>query len=155
MHTTHDSDREVPARLLALMVAANGRIDERELHALDELGAFERLRVARARFVEMARECLEQQGEPPCDLPWLRSFDRLDVDRLLGAVVEPQHRLLLCRLAAAVITADGRVSDDERAVYDQMLTRWRVSPQMVARAIRSYAPPLTGAVPACDSQVSV
>ncbi len=59
------------------------------------------------------------------------------VDDLLDAIDDPRQRLLMCRLAAAVITADGRVSSDERLVYDRMRVRWGISEPMVAQAIRS------------------
>ena len=39
--TTHET--ESAARLLALVLAANGHLDARELTTLDELDAFERL----------------------------------------------------------------------------------------------------------------
>ncbi len=44
-------------------------------------------------------------------------------------------RILVCRLAAAVVTADGRVTHDERLVYDHALVRWRISQSDVTHAI--------------------
>ena len=126
---------EARARVLALMVAANGRVDPRELQALDELGAFERIGVTRERFVALAEECLQDVGASLAEATWLRARDQAYLDRLLEAVTEPDERLLLCRLAAAVVTADGRVSGDERLVYDHVLARWRVSRVMVTQAI--------------------
>jgi len=38
-----------------------------------------------------------------------------------------ESRVLVCRLAAAVITADGLVTHDERLVYEHALARWRIS----------------------------
>lgn len=43
------------ASVLALMVAANGRIDPREMQTLDALQAFERLGIRRDRFLERER----------------------------------------------------------------------------------------------------
>ncbi len=126
---------EARARVLALMVAANGRVDPRELQALDELGAFERIGVTRERFVALAEECLQDVGASLAEATWLRARDQAYLDRLLEAVTDPDERLLLCRLAAAVVTADGRVSGDERLVYDHVLARWRVSRVMVTQAI--------------------
>ena len=57
------------------------------------------------------------------------------IDAMLDRVDEPRERLLLCRLAAAVITADGVVSVDERMVYGHVLVRWRISQSMVTQAI--------------------
>lgn len=126
---------EAAARVLAVMVAANGRIDARELEALDELEAFARLGVPQERFVVLARECLDEIGSGLGECSWLRAREMVYLDRLLDAVTDPAQRLLLCRLAAAVVTADGRVTNDERLVFDHVLARWRISRAMVTDAI--------------------
>lgn len=130
-----EANVEARARVLALMVAANGRVDPRELQVLDDLDAFERVGVTRERFVALAEECLQDMGAGLAEATWLRARDQAYLDRLLEAVTDPNERLLLCRLAAAVVTADGRVSGDERLVFDHVLARWRVSRVMVTQAI--------------------
>lgn len=131
---------EAAARVLAVMVAANGHIDARELEALDELEAYARLGVPRERFVGLARECLHEIGSGLGECSWLRARDMAYIDRLLDAVTDAPRRLLLCRLAAAVITADGRVTNDERLVFDHVLARWRISRSMVTEAILHDGP---------------
>ena len=126
---------EAAASVLALMVAANGRIDPREMQRLDELQAFERLGIRRERFLDLARGCLDDVGSTLCECSWLRSPALAYIDALLDRVDDPAHRMLVCRLAAAVITADGCISVDERMVYDHVLGRWRVSRSMVTQAI--------------------
>lgn len=130
---------EAPARVLALMVAANGRFDPKELETLEGLHAFERLSVPRERFERLVEDCLKSVGHALGECSWLRAPDQDYINRLLDAVVDPKQRLLLCRLAAAVITADGRVTNDERLVYEHALTHWHVSAAMVAQAIREDA----------------
>jgi len=126
---------DASARVLALMVAANGHIDPRELEALDELDAFASLGVPRERFVTLAQDCLRELGPGLEECSWLRSRDIAYVDQLLEAVPDPQQRLLVCRLAAAVVTADGRLSCGERLVYDHVLARWHITRSMVTEAI--------------------
>ena len=126
---------DASARVLALMVAANGHIDPRELQALDELEAFACLGVSRARFVALARDCLQEVGSGLEEYSWLRARDMAYVDQLLDAVPDAQQRLLVCRLAAAAVTADGRVSGGERLLYDHVLARWRINRSMVTEAI--------------------
>lgn len=128
-------ETESAARLLALVVASNGRVDARELAMLDELDAFERLGVTRARVIGLAHGSLQQQGEHPKPHLWLSLDEQLQLDRLLDDVADPAQRLLLCRLAAAVVTADGRVTSDERLVYTHMLSHWGISDAMVTQAI--------------------
>lgn len=130
---------DASARVLALMVVANGAIDPKELATLEELDAFRRIGVPRERFEALADDCLKTFGQHLGECSWLRAPDQVYVDRLLDAIDDPAQRLLLCRLAAAAITADGHVSSDERLVYEHALTRWRIDQTMVAQAIRQDA----------------
>lgn len=127
---------EAAARVLALLVVANGRIDPREMETLEALQAFDRLGVRRERFVELARGCLDKVGSTLRDCSWLRAPDAAYIDALLQRVEDPARRMLVCRLAEAAITADGCVSMDERMVYEHVLGRWRICPSMVTQAIR-------------------
>jgi hypothetical protein len=125
------------ARVLALMVAANGRIDERELQTLERLDAFRRLRVTRHRFVELTLGCLDVIGGGFSKQVWLCATQVAYIDAMLDEVREPSSRLLVCRLAAAVLVADGRITNDERILYLRTLARWHISQMMVCRAIMS------------------
>lgn len=125
---------EAAASVLALIVAANGRIDPRELQTLDELRAFDRLGVGRDRFLELARACLDDVGSTLCECSWLRAPDAAYIDAMLDRVDDPASRMLICRLAEAAITADGSISMDERLVYAHVLGRWRISQSMVMQA---------------------
>ena len=91
--------------------------------------------LSRERFVDVARACLEDIGSGLCEHAWLRATDVLYRDRILDAVPDPNQRLLACRFAAAVITADGQITPDEQMVYNHALARWRVSQAMVSQAI--------------------
>ncbi|WP_234414124.1 hypothetical protein [Ideonella sp. A 288] len=133
-HPVPASD-EALAHALAMMVAANGRIDEQELSTLAQLDAFRRVGVSRERFVDIAHACVADVGAHLCDRSWLGADHKAYIDALLDAVPSDEGRLLVCRLAAAVITADGRVTHDERLVYDHALTRWRITQSDVTQAI--------------------
>lgn len=127
--------QEASAHALAMIVAANGHIDEREMSVLDQLDAFRRLGVDRERFLELARSCVLDVGAHLSERSWLCADHMAYVDSLLDAVRNPDDRMLVCRFAAAVITADGRVTHDERLVYDHALARWRIIPSQVTQAI--------------------
>lgn len=131
--THHGS--EAAAHALALMVAANGRIDDRELRVLEGLDAFRRLGASRKHFVALAQSCVDEVGAAMSEHPWLLPDQRCYVDKLLDAVPGPDQRLLVCRLAAAAITADGRITDNERVMYEHTLCRWGISHERVSQAI--------------------
>lgn len=126
---------ESAAGMLALMVAADGRVDAREMRTLEELKAFSRIGVRRKRLIELAQGCVDDIGSNLCECSWLRAPTLDYIDAMLDRIDEPRERLLLCRLAAAVITADGVVSAGERMVYGHVLARWRISQSMVTQAI--------------------
>ncbi len=130
---------EAPAKVLALLVAANGRIDPAELDVLDQLDAFRRVGVKRERFIELVQRCIDDVGHSLCEQSWLRLSDMRYVDALLDAVADDDARLLVCRLAAAAIAADGRITADERLVYSHALTRWRITQASVLSAMRDDA----------------
>jgi hypothetical protein len=141
MHTIPSrSHLEAPARALAAVVAAKGHIDGRELDRLAQLDAYRRLGVSRERFVELARESVDAVGAALCEQSWLRAEQRVYLDQLLEEVDTRQQRLLVCRLAAAVITADGCVTQDERLVYDHARARWHITQEMVTQAILQDQP---------------
>lgn len=123
---------EASARALALMVAANGRVDARELRSLDQRNAFAHIGVSRDRFIALAQGCVAELGAQLCERSWLSAEHAAYIDTVLDAVPDAESRALICHLAAAVIAADGRVTHDERLVYGHALARWRINPAGVA-----------------------
>jgi hypothetical protein len=136
MQVTDHSSRDAPARVLALLVAANGHIHADELAILQRLDAFGRLGVSKGRFIELAQRCLDELGSGLREQSWLCVTDLVYVNGLLDAVDDEALRMLVCRLCAAAITADGRVSREERMLYNHALARWRINSQQVSEAIR-------------------
>jgi tellurite resistance protein len=123
-----------------MLVAANGRVDQQELQTLEELDAFARLGVSRHRFVAFANACVRDVGGDLRDRSWLSVEHLAYIDGLLDLVSDPDTRLLVCRLASAVVTADGKVTPDERLVYDHALAHWQISHAQVTQAILSDRP---------------
>ena len=124
---------EAMARLVALFVVSDARVDGEEIDTLQRIGAFERLGITRERFLAVAGEFSLDLGGP---YGWMRLADLQVVDRLLAEVRDPAMRLRVARLAAAVITANGRIDESERVVFDHMLARWGLTRRRVAQAIR-------------------
>ena len=118
---------EEAARIVALMVAAGGRIDDCELRALDRIHAFQCLGVGRDHFVELARTHAHAIGSHLGETSWLRDGDRAYVDNLLRPVTDPAERLLICRLAAAALAAADRACEEQRMLYEHMEASWHLS----------------------------
>jgi uncharacterized tellurite resistance protein B-like protein len=126
---------ESAARVLALMMVADGHLDESLAERLDQLDAWRRIGVSRSRFMRIARSCHTALGDHLSTGSWMPMDDMHRIDRMLDNVSDPELRLMVCRLAASVITADGRVSDGERMLYDHTLSHWHISHAQVTRAI--------------------
>ncbi|MBL8328982.1 MAG: TerB family tellurite resistance protein [Rubrivivax sp.] len=122
---------EALARALALFVISDATIHPAEIDTLEDLDAFRRIGLSKPRFMELAREMQQRMEADRRSAPDLGS-----VEAVMAAVRSPELRLLVARLAAAVVTADGRVEGLERMVYDHMLLRWGLSQSRVAQAIR-------------------
>lgn len=133
-HVPVDSP-EALARAVALILVADGRLDPREVEALDELDACRRLGLGRAEFLRQARLCAAWLDPGLGAAGWLRASDIERIDTLLAGVRDPALRRTVARLAAGVITADGRVDALERQVFDHMLARWALTRSDVSRAI--------------------
>ena len=135
MIDVNPSDRHSAARVLALIIGANGSVKDCELKTLESLNAFERLDVGRRQFLRLAKESLDDVGQSLSARGHLQPVDVLCFNELLDQVRDRRQRLLVCRLAAAVVTADGRVCPAERSAYEHMLAHWRVSASQVSQAI--------------------
>jgi hypothetical protein len=134
------------ARVLVLALIADTELSERELHALDELDAFDRIGLPRAQFAHIAREyCAElllrmgRHGALRLNSPEL-------FDEVLAGVENRGLRLLVCRLVAGVISADGAMRGAERQLYLHILKRWGLSERLVLEAIRAERQPFAEAL---------
>lgn len=144
--TAPAANAEALARAVVLALAADDAIDERELDLLVRLDAYARLGLPEAVFLRLADEMLDRLGGRFRDKAWLSLADTELLDEVLDRVRSPADRLLVCRLVAGVITADGAVSPAERLIYEHMLMRWRLTRSDVAGAIRANPVPVAAGV---------
>jgi hypothetical protein len=140
MSTVQPDSPEALARVLAMMIVTDTELDPRELRMLDDLNAFARIGISRSRFLATARAYCADLGTRMGDRPLLHLSDVGLIDEMLAPVKDQAKRLLVARLSAAIITADGRIQDIERLVFDHMLCRWGLTRGDVARAIREDQP---------------
>ena len=117
---------EHPALILALIIVAKGHIDEREIESLERRSAFERLGVSRDRFLQLVDHCTRGLGLQLSECSWLRTEDLDCIDRLLDAVPDPEQRVLVCRLADAVLPDTCPPTDESRLVFEHALARWHI-----------------------------
>ncbi|MBK9361552.1 MAG: hypothetical protein IPM99_10670 [Rubrivivax sp.] len=135
MKTLPTDSPEALARVLAMMIVTDAELDARELDMLEQLDAFGRIGITREGFRATAQQYCAELGARMGDRAWLQLSDVMLIDEILRPVQGTAQRLLVARLSAAIITADGRVHDIERLVFDHMLARWGLTRAAVSRAI--------------------
>lgn len=134
-HGSGNAEKEVgelvqagtPAKVLALILSADGSLDDRALALLDDLGAFDLLGLSRDQFIELARDCSRKIAPGLCERSWLTDEDIAQTEALLDAVCQPDDRILVCSLAAAAMEDDGLVTHGARLVFDHALAHWRIT----------------------------
>jgi hypothetical protein len=132
MRLPQETSSDAAARLLALMVATRGQIVPRDMGILDRHDALNRLGIRRDRFLELAKDSLGAMAGAQFECSWLQANDQAYVDRLVGLVTDVQQRDLVCRLATAVVMADGNPPHDDRLVYHHALSHWRLDQAALA-----------------------
>ena len=114
---------EAAARIVALALLADGRVDAVESAALDAMLAHEQLGMPRQRWDDVIRELSEDLVQ------WCRGTDgcRIDgavLDRLLDDVEDDDLRRIVMRLCLAVAHADQQVDPCEAFVLVAAAQRW-------------------------------
>lgn len=123
------------ARVLAMMMAVDRELSDEEWQALEGRAAFARLGLQRGPFMALAHRCHQDLHALRGPREWLSAAEIAQFDDALAQVRDPALRLRIAGLCAAVITADGRVREPERQLYDQLLARWGLTHSRVARGI--------------------
>jgi hypothetical protein len=134
------------AHVLAWVLIADAEFTDGELMALDQLGVCDRIGISREEFLDIAGALIAAQAQRQGQPGTTRVPDPPSADDWLAAVDSPGLRLLVARLAAGLIVADGRVSGGERRLYLRMLARWGLSEQRVAEAMRAERRPFADAL---------
>ncbi len=126
MHSYPRNSPEAAARVLALLLIADGNVCRSELQALESLNASATLGLAPDGFARVVQDLCEDlmltasAGEWPC------TPDDTTLAALLGEVDEPSLRRTVLALASAAAQADRHLADAEQRLLADLQTRWRV-----------------------------
>jgi hypothetical protein len=135
---TPDSPQAL-ARIVAMAIVTDARLDHRELQVLDDLGAYAMLGLTRDEFLETVhaycRDLLaERRGEDR-----IRLLDAARIDRALAEVTDPRLRVMVCGLLLNVCDADGRFHETELAFLSHVLERWGYSLDSLKHQLETMA----------------
>jgi len=145
MRANSTSDNpDTMAGVLAMIMASHSESEPSEIRMLESLDGFASIGISKAQFMRLYGRYRSGPCQALCEHGQL-TLDAMEVlDDLLGEVHDSRNRVLLCRLAACMLVADGHVEDVEREIYDRMLYRWGYTQSTVARAILAEGVPRKG-----------
>ena len=125
---------ELPASLLALIVAADGGLSAPAMRRLEARDAFRHLAVSRERFAELVADWCHRIDPDLCDRSWLSAGDIAQAEPLLDGVQLLDDRLQVCRLADAAVEDQGLVAQGARLLLDHARARWHLAREALAQA---------------------
>lgn len=113
------------ARLIVLALLADGRLDEREMGALDRRGVFGDLGITREDFVQVLYDfCGDVAGQLPVGSGGYKLTPKT-LAGLFGEVVNREARERLLQHMVAVISSDGHLSDAEESLFRSAIDHWK------------------------------
>ncbi|MGE5665090.1 MAG: hypothetical protein ACM3ZD_00485 [Betaproteobacteria bacterium] len=127
MKTYPCNSPQATAHLVSLALLADASYHPKEVSALDQARAFERLGLSREEFLEIARDSftalmarLRRPG--PYGLLELE-----ELDAVIDAVQDTAQRRLAFDLVMALLPADAQVRGSELALARRLMERWAPS----------------------------
>ena len=115
---------EAVARILAMMMIADAKLEDREIDIMDELRGFDIVGISRERFSQVMHDyCSELLALGGKDGK-VHLIDRQRLNEIADSVDDPKKRLLAAGLMLNIANADGKLHDTELVVFKYVLDRW-------------------------------
>ncbi|MEI7968616.1 MAG: TerB family tellurite resistance protein [Betaproteobacteria bacterium] len=140
MKTYPRNSPEAMARVIAMAMITDAKLDDRELEIMDHLYLYEVLGLSRTEFSEVVRQyCDDLVGSPGAVPGRVDLMDRDRIDAVIDAIDDPQKRLQTAQMIANVAKADGHLHDAELALFRHVLERWDLSLDQLKAVVRPAA----------------
>jgi uncharacterized tellurite resistance protein B-like protein len=115
------------ARLVALAMLADGRIDPKEIDALSETG-LARLGLTQREFFQVLYDlCADLSRSPARSGSVCLSPEVQEI--LLNDIADPQARHQTLSMIFDVISSDGRLSEEELKLLRNAIETWQLRPE--------------------------
>ncbi|HEX9181500.1 MAG TPA: hypothetical protein VF859_13965 [Burkholderiales bacterium] len=112
------------ARVLAMMMVTDGKLDPREIEVLEQLNIYEIVGISRVGFMGVVHDyCSDLLASGNAE-GRIRLVDKARIDEVVGLVDDRRSRVLVCGMLLNIVNADDRISDTELAVLRYILDSW-------------------------------
>jgi uncharacterized tellurite resistance protein B-like protein len=124
---------EAIARILAMMMITDARLDDREIEVMDRLRIFELIGISRNAFSQVVQDyCSELLSAGSRD-GTISLMDKARIDQIIDLVEDPQARARTCGVILNIAKADGKIHRTELALFGRVLERWGMSLESLER----------------------
>jgi uncharacterized tellurite resistance protein B-like protein len=124
---------EAVARILAMIMITDARLDDREIEILDQLRIFDILGLSRGAFSRVVQDYCVELMDACGEDGKIRLLDQERINEIVDLVEDPQQRITTCGMILNIANADGRLDDTELAVFRHILDRWGMTLESLDR----------------------
>jgi uncharacterized tellurite resistance protein B-like protein len=135
MNTYPKDSPQAIARVLAMTMITDARLDDRELEIMDRLGLYDRLGLTNAEFAEVVRDYCDEVVAAGSPDGKVNLMDRPRIDAAADLVQDPRRRMEVAQMMLNIVKADCALHDAELALFRYILGRWNLSFDEVRRAV--------------------
>ena len=128
MKTYSKDSPEAMARVLAMTMITDARLDDRELDAMDRLRLYELMGLSREDFSRVVKDyCDDLLHGGGASTGKIDLMDRDRIDAVIDSIGDSSMRLKTAHMILAIAKADGQLHDTELALFRHVLSRWGLS----------------------------
>lgn len=140
MRTYPRNSAQAAARIVALVLIADGHVDPSEERFLEKLETERRFGIASTEFAQIVQTVCEDQAISHVSSGAISGhLDHATLETLLAEIDDPDLRVRIIAMCLAVASADGHLADGEISVLGTILTAWTPQTRNFASEERSFA----------------
>lgn len=127
MKTYPTDSPEAMARLLAMVMITDARLDDREMDALERLDLLRLIGLSREQFSRVVKAYCDEVVATGSADGKVNLMDRARIDAVVDAVQDPRKRMDAASMALILMKADEQFHEAELALLRYTLQRWGMS----------------------------
>jgi tellurite resistance protein len=128
LRTYRRNSPQAAARIVALVLIADGHVSRREEQVLEKLNISRELGLDPAEFARIVQALCEDQAVAHPSSSVVGHADAAAIETLLSEIDDPALRNRTIRLCLAVASADNHLADGEIATLAAILNAWKPRP---------------------------